>query len=127
MHQNRRQFLTNAASFAFSIGLFPPSIFAQEKKGTRIILLGTKGGPTIGEARKNAATLLLINGTPYVVDCGYGVSRQLIAAGVPLNTLRYLFITHHHSDHNLEYGNLIYNAWATDLPSISQGARRKRS
>jgi ribonuclease BN (tRNA processing enzyme) len=116
MRQNRRQFLANAASFALASGLFPTSIFAQEKKGTRIILLGTKGGPTIGETRKNAATLLLINGIPYVIDCGYGVSRQLIAAGVPLNTVRYLFITHHHSDHNLEYGNLIYNAWATDLP-----------
>ena len=116
MRQNRRQFLANTASFALASGLFPSSIFGQEKKGTRIILLGTKGGPTIGEPRKNAATLLLINGTPYVVDCGYGVSRQLVAAGVPLNTVRFLFITHHHSDHNLEYGNLIYNAWATDLP-----------
>jgi len=25
--------------------------------------------------------------------------------------VRYLFITHHHSDHNLEYGPLFYNAW----------------
>lgn len=114
--QNRRQFLANASGFVLTCGLFTPSIFGREKKGTRIILLGTKGGPTVGELRKNASTLLLINGTPYVVDCGYGTSRQLIAAGVPLNKLRYLFITHHHSDHNLEYGSLIYNAWATDLP-----------
>ena len=116
MRQNRRQFLSNASRFALAYGLLPSSFFYQEKKGTRIILLGTKGGPTVSELRKNASTLLLINGMPYVVDCGYGVSRQLIAAGVPLNTVRYLFITHHHSDHNLEYGNLIYNAWATDLP-----------
>src|SRR5262249_51572529 len=104
MRQNRRQFLANASSFMFACGLFPLFGFGQENKGTRIILLGTKGGPTIGELRKNASTLLLINSTPYVVDCGYGTSRQLIAAGVPLNKLRYLFITHHHSDHNLEYG-----------------------
>jgi ribonuclease BN (tRNA processing enzyme) len=60
--------------------------------------------------------LILINDVPYVVDCGYGTSRQLLAAGVPLNRLRYVFITHHHSDHNLEYGTLIYNAWVTGLP-----------
>lgn len=68
-----------------------------------------------GGGRKNPSTLLLINGTPYVVDCGYGTSQQLLAAGVPLNRLRYIFITHHHSDHNLEYGPLFYNAWVAGL------------
>jgi ribonuclease BN (tRNA processing enzyme) len=50
-----------------------------------------------------------------VVDCGAGVSRQLLAAGVPIPSLKYIFISHHHSDHNLEYGNLSYNAWAAGL------------
>jgi ribonuclease BN (tRNA processing enzyme) len=118
MHYDRRQFLTSAASFAFSYALLTPFGLSQEKKGTRLILLGTKGGPRVsGEGRKNSSTLLLINGTPYVVDCGYGTSQQLLAAGVPLNKLRYIFITHHHSDHNLEYGTLFYNAWITGLPA----------
>jgi ribonuclease BN (tRNA processing enzyme) len=70
----------------------------------------------VGEDRNNPSTLLLINGTPYLVDCGYGTSRQLLKAGVPINKLRYIFITHHHSDHNLEYGVLLNNAWATGSP-----------
>ena len=82
-----------------------------------MILLGTKGGPRVGESgRSNPSTLILVDDVPYVVDCGAGVSRQLILAGVPLNRLRYIFITHHHSDHNLEYGPLLYNAWITGLP-----------
>jgi ribonuclease BN (tRNA processing enzyme) len=118
MHYNRRQFLTSAACLALSCTQQPAFAFSQAKKGTRIILLGTKGGPRVGgEGRKNSSTLLLINGTPYVVDCGYGTSQQLLAAGVPLNKLRYIFITHHHSDHNLEYGPLFYNAWVTGLPA----------
>ena len=89
----------------------------EAKNPTRIILLGTKGGPRVGEAgRTNPATLLKINGQPYLVDCGYGVSRQLLQANIPLNRVRYIFITHHHSDHNLEYGPLLYNAWITGLP-----------
>ena len=48
-----------------------------------------------------------------MVDCGEGVSRQLVFANVPLRNLRYIFITHHHSDHNLDYGNLMYNAWVS--------------
>src|SRR5215831_4855723 len=85
-------------------------------KSTRVILLGTKGGPRVAEWRNNPATLLLINDLPYLVDCGYGVSRQLMNANIALNRLRYIFITHHHADHNLEYGPLIYNAWITGQP-----------
>ena len=113
---SRRQFLISAASAASLLALTRAGV-AQDKKRTRIILLGTKGGPRVGEAgRSNPSTLILINDVPYVVDCGYGVSRQLIKADVALNRVRYLFITHHHSDHNLEYGPLFYNAWITGLP-----------
>lgn len=110
---NRRQFLAGAASLALSYGLLIRPGRGQGKTDTRLILLGTKGGPALSGDRKNPSTLLLINGTPYVVDCGYGTSRQLFAAGVLPDRLRYLFITHHHSDHNLDYGPLLYNAWAT--------------
>jgi ribonuclease BN (tRNA processing enzyme) len=58
----------------------------------------------------------MINDVPYLVDCGYGTSKQLLNTGVALNRLRYIFITHHHSDHNLELGPLFYNAWITGLP-----------
>jgi ribonuclease BN (tRNA processing enzyme) len=109
---NRRQFLISAASAA-SFAALTRTRFAQNKNRTRIILLGTKGGPTVGNiGRTNSATLILINDVPYLIDCGYGVSRQLVAAGIALRRLRYVFITHHHSDHNLEYGPLLYNSWA---------------
>src|SRR5256714_15177036 len=116
MQHSRRQFLT-AAGLALSYSLIARPGSGQEKKGTRVILLGTKGGPRVGEAgRSNPSTLILINDVPYVVDCGYGTSKQLISAGVALNRLRYIFITHHHSDHNLELGALIYHAWIARLP-----------
>jgi ribonuclease BN (tRNA processing enzyme) len=115
MRQNRRQFLAGSAAFAASSRTLNRA-FAGQKKGTQLILLGTKGGPSLGKFRKNPSTLLLINGTPYVVDCGYGSARQLMDAGVGPGELRYVFITHHHSDHNLEYGALFYNGWATGVP-----------
>ena len=114
MNPTRREFVFAATSFAV-LGRYG---FSQQTKPTRIILLGTKGGPRVGEAgRSNPSTLILINDIPYLVDCGYGASKQLITAGVALNRLRYIFITHHHSDHNLEFGPLIYNAWITGLPA----------
>ena len=117
MHNDRRNFLIGAAGLALTHALPQGTRAATKTNGTRLILLGTKGGPRVsGSARRNPSNLLLVDGTPYVIDCGYGTSLQLLAAGVPLNTLRYIFITHHHSDHNLEYGPLFYNAWTTGLP-----------
>ena len=109
---NRRQFLIAGASAAPAF-IVSRTFAAQDQKRTRLILLGTKGGPTLTTktGRHNPSTLILVDGVPYLIDCGYGVSRQLIAAGISLNRLRYIFITHHHSDHNLEYGPLLYNVW----------------
>jgi ribonuclease BN (tRNA processing enzyme) len=118
MQPTRRQFVTAAAAFAASHALLPRIGFGQGKKPTRIVLLGTKGGPRVGESgRSNPSTLIAINDVPYLVDCGYGTSKQLIAAGVALNRVRYVFITHHHSDHNLDFGPLLYNAWITSQPA----------
>lgn len=92
--------------------------FAQEvakNPRSRIVFLGTKGGPRVGVGASNPANALIVNGTPYVIDCGMGVSRQLVNAGIPIPSVKYVFISHHHSDHNLEYGNLLYNAWAAGL------------
>jgi ribonuclease BN (tRNA processing enzyme) len=115
-HCNRRQILAGIAGLAIGGALWPAS--AQQRKPTRLILLGTKGGPAlIADGRRNCSVLLLINGVTYVVDAGYGTSRHLLQANVPLESLRYLFITHHHSDHNLEYGPLIYNGWAAGASS----------
>ena len=115
MRHSRRQFMAGAVSLVLANVGRVPLAFGQERSGTRLILLGTKGGPRVGSGRNNPSTLLLINDVPYVVDCGAGTSRQLVAAGVPLNRLRYLFFTHLHSDHMLEYGPLVYNGWATGL------------
>ena len=108
----RRRFIGGAAALSAVAAL--PS-FAQRSR-TRLVLLGTGGGPRVtAKGRAKPATLIVVNNVPYVIDCGDGVALQLVRAGVALDTLRYLFITHHHSDHNLDYGNLIYGGWAAGL------------
>ncbi|PYS24854.1 MAG: MBL fold metallo-hydrolase [Acidobacteria bacterium] len=113
MKCSRRQFVGRVGAFAGSSLFLARRAKARDAARTRIILLGTKGGPSLATRtnRVNPATLIVINDVPYLVDCGYGVSRQLIKAGIFLDRLRYIFITHHHSDHNLEYGPLVYNVW----------------
>src|SRR3954451_20471336 len=115
MHANtgRRAFLAGIAALAGSVGL-PPRGEAQGKK-TRLILLGTGGGPRPRRANSASAQVIVASDMAYVVDCGDGVARQLAFAGVPLSSLRHIFITQHHSDHNADYGNLILLAWAAGL------------
>ena len=84
---------------------------------TRLILLGTAGGPRPRRTRAASSQVIVVNNAAYVVDCGNGVASQLVRAGVPLNALRNIFITHHHSDHNADYGNLLLLAWVSGLQS----------
>jgi ribonuclease BN (tRNA processing enzyme) len=110
---DRRTFLVAATALA-GAALMPRSASAQ--RGTmRLILLGTGGGPRPRKARSAPAQVILVDDTAYVVDCGDGVARQLVLAGVPLPSLRHIFVTHHHSDHNADYGNLILLAWTAGL------------
>ena len=74
-----------------------------------------RGGPRPRKSSSASAQVIMAKGVAYVVDCGDGVARQLVFADVPLTDLRNVFITHHHSDHNADYGNLLLLAWAAGL------------
>jgi ribonuclease BN (tRNA processing enzyme) len=80
---------------------------------TRVVLLGTAGGPALRIGRSSPAAAVVVDGVPYVVDCGYGVGRQLVDAHIAPTAIRAIVITHHHSDHNADLGNLLVLGWAT--------------
>src|SRR3954454_4993355 len=115
---SRRRFVGGAA-LAFAALPVPARVRAQGTtamtKRTRLIILASGGGPRPRKDRGATAHAVIVDGVVYVVDCGNGVARQLAQAGVPLPTLRHVFVTHHHSDHNADYGNLLWLAWASGL------------
>lgn len=108
----RRAFLSSTLAAA---GALRASIRAAQGGGTKLILLGTGGGPRPRKVSSASAQVIVCNNAAYVIDCGDGVARQLALAGVPLPTLRHVFITHQHSDHTADYGNLILLGWAAGL------------
>ena len=108
---NRRAFLVSAVAVAGA----RPRGFAGQDAATKLILLGTGGGPRPRRASSASAQVIVSRNVAYLIDCGDGVARQLAFAGVPLTTLRHIFITHQHSDHTADYGNLIWLAWTAGL------------
>lgn len=84
-------------------------------EASRLILLGTAGGPTPKPNRAAPAQAIVVGDATYVVDCGNGVARQMVLAQLRLGSIQGVFITHQHSDHNADYGNLLLLAWASDL------------
>lgn len=111
---NRRELIS---TFPLLAALAPRVTAAPQGKRTRLILLGTGGGPRPRKASSASAQVIVSDGVAYVVDCGNGVARQMAIADVPLSSIRHVFVTHQHSDHNADYGNLIWLAWTAGLRS----------
>jgi ribonuclease BN (tRNA processing enzyme) len=109
----RRTFLAAAgACTTANLAMAQPTAATGD---TKVTLLGTRGGPRVNRGRANPSNLVTAAGRSYVVDCGYGVTRQLVEAGVEAHEVRTILITHNHSDHMLELGPLVYSAWAGGL------------
>jgi len=87
----------------------------KDAKGTKLVLLGTGSGPVPGLARRMASNLMVHNGAAYVLDCGLGVTDGYARTGIPFSALRSIFITHHHPDHNIEYGPLLIIGWTSGM------------
>ena len=82
----------------------------EEAPGTRLVLLGTAGGPLPSPVRSGISQAVVVGGRAYVVDCGSGVTRQLRRARL-LKHLHQVLLTHLHSDHDCDYFNLFLLGW----------------
>ncbi|RUL71457.1 MBL fold metallo-hydrolase [Dyella choica] len=115
--QERRRWLQVAGLSlgVAALGTRPRRLRAAPASRSRLFLLGTAGGPTPKPGRCAPANAIVVDGFIYVIDCGNGVARQMAKAGLDLAAIRQVFITHQHSDHNADYGNLLWLAWAAKL------------
>jgi len=84
--------------------------------------LDTAGGPPQHAARYPIANALVVGDAVYLFDVGNGVLRQLDAAGLRVDQLHGVFLTHHHLDHNADLGVVLLSHWtfgnAVPIPLI---------
>jgi hypothetical protein len=91
---------------------------------TRLLLLGTAGGPTWwpNSDQCGISSAVAVGDAYYLVDCGEGVGRRLQQAVSPASSrtvtgpsLSAVFLTHLHSDHTVDYPNLLLFGLFTGL------------
>lgn len=96
------------------------------------ITLGTAGGPRYwsGTERFGISTAIVVEDGFYLVDCGFGVGRQIVRAGLDIGRLKGIFLTHLHSDHTVDLNGLVlfalpalHDARAAPVPIIGPGDR----
>lgn len=119
----RRDLLKYAATIALAVPAFAQTrgggqaAQAPPKPGTELILLGTQGGPGVTANRTQASSAVMIDGRPYLVDCGYGALKACVQAGISLGSISNVFITHLHDDHTADIAALLALKWtATQNP-----------
>ena len=92
---------------------------------TTLILLGTQGGPGVGIARAQTASVVIAGGEPYLVDCGYGTLRGLVQAGLRFAQISNVFVSHLHNDHTADIAALLSMKWtggqANPMPTTVWG------
>ena len=76
----------------------------------QVTLLGT-GLPFPNPRRRGPGYVVRAGAGGLLVDCGSGVVVRLVEAGVPLDSIEHVFITHLHSDHYIDLGHFIICRW----------------
>ena len=79
-------------------------------KPTTIHVLGA-GTPTPTPARFGSAFALEIGDEQMMVDCGPAATHKLVKAGLWPTDIDYLFFTHHHFDHDIDYPCFLLCRW----------------
>ena len=96
-------------------GLSTLPAFAQtvnaDEFTTVVVTLGTAGGPRPCVDRAQAANLLIVKGTPYLIDVGENAVRRIEQSGNPFLRVGQVFINHGHGDHTMGLPALLATAW----------------
>ena len=69
------------------------------------------GAPPVSLRRAGPAHLVEAGGAKVLVDCGSGVSQRLVAAGHAGAQIDALIVTHEHSDHLVDFYQLVVSSW----------------
>src|SRR5215469_6415736 len=99
--------------------LAQPSPTLARRDELAVLLVGT-GSPLPDKSRAGPCTLVAAGDRLFIVDAGFDSARNLLLWRVPLDRVAGILVTHFHSDHIPELGELRLQTWVagrkTPLP-----------
>ncbi|MFO7557623.1 MAG: MBL fold metallo-hydrolase [Desulfobacterales bacterium] len=82
----------------------------QTSPGMHVILAGT-GQPWYDSIRNPQSIAVIAGGKFLLFDTGDGCTKTLDKLNLPINLIDNVFLTHYHSDHTSDLGQLINHTW----------------
>ena len=87
----------------------------SEFDGLQVFMCGTSS-PLPAPDRAQACVAILVGKALYLIDAGAGSARVATLAGLPLERLEAVFLTHFHSDHIAAVPDFNLNSWVAGRP-----------
>jgi ribonuclease Z len=85
----------------------------------QVFVLGA-GTPTPTPARWGSAFAVAVAGDYLMFDCGPAATHKLVKAGILPTRVDYLFFTHHHFDHDVDYPCFLLSRWDQSIGKENQ-------
>ena len=85
----------------------------------RIHVLGA-GTPTPTPTRFGSSYVVDVAGEQIMVDCGPATTHKMVKAGLWPTDIDYLFFTHHHFDHDVDYPCFLLCRWDQSIGKENQ-------
>lgn len=87
--------------------------------GLKVTMCGTSS-PLPAPGRAQACVAVETPDHVYIVDAGSGSAATANLAGIPMNKLRAILVTHYHSDHISDISDFNLNSWVAGRPDPLQ-------
>ncbi len=92
-------------------GARPPDRSSLLDDGALHVVICGSGSPLPSAERAGPCTAVIAGGRMFLIDVGPGSTENLRLWGLPLGSLAGVLLTHFHSDHIGELGEVIFSSW----------------
>ncbi len=103
----------------YSVNHLKAPLKNYEHKGDFTVMTVGTGCPDSIVGRSGPSTLVQYKGHYFLVDVGAGTTLRLVEAGIPLDSIKNILITHMHTDHTEGYIKFMVESWTLGRRAIN--------
>lgn len=106
-------FLLLSSAAAAQFGNLPPNRSSLLTDSALHVVICGSGSPLPSAERAGPCTAVIAGGRMFLIDVGPGSTENLRLWGLPVGSLAGVLLTHFHSDHIGELGEVVFASWTS--------------